>query len=239
MQKKIAIIIPTYREKVNLPKIIPLIYSFLPQSHIVIVDDNSPDGTDILMKKMLKQYKTLHFINRLKKAGRGSAVLAGFAYAKKTIHPDIYIEMDADLSHQPKELKQLLKLSKPNNIVVASRYLAKSKMQNVPYTRKLLSRMSNQLLKFVLRIPIRDNTNGFRAYQLEAIKVLQKHKFISKGYIVLSESAYLLHTKGFVFVEYPSIFINRTRGKSNTNFSEFLHSIQNVFRIKKHVQKSL
>lgn len=230
-QKKISIIIPTYREEQNLQKIIPTVFSIVPKATIIVVDDNSPDKTKEVIKKLKIKYKNLIFISRDKKDGRGSAVVEGFTHALKT-HTDIFIEMDADFSHDPHELPTIIGLSKPKTVVVASRYMKGSNIVNVPPKRKFLSILANVFVKMLLNLPASDNTNGFRAYREDAVKILLDHSFVSKGYILLSESAYLLKQKGFSFIETPSTFVNRRIGQSNATFKEFSSSFKNILRIR-------
>jgi len=233
---KTTIIIPTYNEKENIQKLIPVIFSVVPQCTIIVVDDNSPDGTAHQVLKLKSKYPQLHLIKREKKAGRGSAVIEGFKYAHKNMRPQVYIEMDADFSHNPKELPQLINFSKPKNIVLASRYVKGGKIVNWPISRRINSWLANLLIRFVLKLPLKDNTNGFRCYPKEAIQLLLNHDFISKGHILLGESAYLLYKNGFGFVEIPSNFKNRKLGKSNATLDEFFNSLLLLFQIKQKVK---
>jgi len=232
-KKKLAVIIPSYNERVNIEKIVSKIFSIKSDAHVVIVDDNSPDGTKNVVLNMQKKYKNLYLVLRKSKKGRGSAVINGLKYASRNINPDIFIEMDADLSHNYKEILNMLDLSEPKTVVIASRYMQGGKILNVQIKRRILSYLANILIKLILRNPIIDNTNGFRCYRKDAIECLLKHKFISKGYILLSESATLLNKNGFKFVEFPSVFENRTRGESNATISEFKNSLLSLFSIKK------
>jgi len=230
---KTVIIIPTYNERDNIKELIPAIFFIIPQAVVVIVDDNSPDATSAEVWRLKKKYSNLHLVKRKKKAGRGSAVIEGFKYAHEHINAQIYIEMDADFSHDPKELAQLIKLSKPKTIVLASRYVAGSKIINWPISRRLTSHLANFLIRFVLGIPIKDNTNGLRCYSKEAVHLLINRRFITQGHVLLSESAYLLYKNGFRYVEISTIFRNRIIGQSNATISEFINALKDLFRIKK------
>lgn len=229
---KLAIIIPTFQEEKNLKKLLPEIFKFQPQAKIVVVDDNSGDGTLSVIKVLRKTYPGLILISRLGERGRGTAVLGGFKYALENLHSDHFIEMDADFSHAPKELKNLILLSEADNFVVASRYLKSSQILDWPLKRKVGSLISNFLIRFILKLPIRDNTNGYRAYQKKAVSLLLRHQFISRNYMVLSESAYLLFRKGFHPVEIPTVFLNRKKGKSNTNLGLFITSLIDLLKIR-------
>lgn len=230
---KTAIIIPTYNEKGNLKKLIPAILSILPKTTITIVDDNSPDKTGQAVSNLQKKYKNLYLVTREKKSGRGSAVIEGLKYIlEKRPDTEIFIEMDADFSHKPEELPQLIKLSKPKTIIFGSRYVKGSKIINWPIKRRIASKISNFLIRTVLNLPLNDNTNGYRCYHKDAVKLLVKHQYISQGYILLSESANLLYQNGFKFIEVPSVFYNRTVAKSNTTIFEFLDAFINLIRIR-------
>lgn len=173
---------------------------------------------------------------REKKDGRGSAVIEGLRYAHTNLNPDIFIEMDADLFHNPKEILKMISLSKPKTVVIASRYMSGGKILNVQFRRRIASYLANLLIRLTLKNPIIDNTNGFRCYRKDAIGHLLKHRFISKGYILLSESATVLKKNGFKFVEFPSLFVNRKIGKSNATFSEFKNSLVSLLDIRKRYE---
>lgn len=229
---KTAIVIPSYNEKQNLARIIPQIISTLKDAYIIVVDDNSPDNTKKKITEMQKKYKHLHLINRDKKEGRGSAVMEGFSYAYKKMKADIFIEMDADLSHNPKELLSIIAASRKKTVVIGSRYLPKSRIINWSILRRITSKLSNLLIKILLRLPMSDNTNGYRCYQKDAIKIILSYRFVSRGYMVLSESAHVLFKRGFRFVEVPTVFHNRKIGKSNATLREFINSLVNLIQLK-------
>lgn len=229
---KIAIIIPSYNEKQNIGGLLKSIFANLPQVSVVVVDDNSPDNTAKKVEELKVRYKNLHLLVRKNKRGRGSAVIDGLKYALRELNADIFIEMDADFSHDPKEIKIMLGLAHPKAVVIGSRYLYGSKIINWPRERKFFSQIANLLIRLVLGLPISDNTNGFRLYPREAVEVLVKHNFVSHGYILLSETAYVLLAHGFVFAEFPSVFTNRIAGKSNASAYEFFASLVNLFKIR-------
>lgn len=230
--KKIAIIIPTFNERDNIALIISRIYALLPYVYIVVVDDNSPDQTGNIVLSEKKKYPRLFLLKRVGRRGRGSAVTDGFRFARKRFAPDLYIEMDADLSHNPQELSNIIRESKESIVVCASRYLPKSKIIGWELERRIMSSLSNKFIRVVLTMPLRDNTNGFRCYPASAVRLLLRKKFVSDGYIVLSEIAYYLIKKGFKFKEIPTIFRNRARGQSNTSIAEFINALITIIKIK-------
>lgn len=232
MLKTISVIIPTYNEAKNIAVLVHKINRESKKIKIAIVDDNSTDQTQTIVKKLQKKSSNLFLIKRKKKGGRGSAVLAGFAYACQKLNTDFYIEMDADLSHPAEQIKLLLKKAAKNRVVIASRYCKGGKIINVPLHRKILSFLANQYINFALNTKLADSTNGFRCYSKSAIKIMLKHHYQSSGYIVLSETIILLKKHGFKFVEVPTIFTNRVMGKSNANFQEFWQSLKKINEIR-------
>lgn len=232
MNKRIAVVIPTYNEQENITRLVEKIYEILPKAIMIVVDDSPNDKTVIAISKLTTKYPFLKVISRKRKQGRGSAVLEGFSCAKKHYNPDIFIEMDADFSHDPNELPSLINKSGAKTIVVGSRYIKGSKIINWPIKRRIASKISNLLVRITLGMPLHDNTNGYRCYPKGAISHLLSREYISGGYIVLSEAAYLLKKKGYKFTEVQSVFFNRRRGKSNANISEFLNAFVTLLKLR-------
>lgn len=230
---KLAIIIPTFNESENILSLIKSVKKNISKTdEIIVVDDNSPDKTGKIVEKFSKKTKGLHVIHRRGKDGRGSAVLEGFKFAKK-FRPTLYIEMDADFSHRPEDIKRLVKKIKEGfDIVIGSRYLKGSKIENWPVQRKIFSKFANLYAKTILNVPISDYTNGFRIYSQGACDFLLNQKLFSKGYILLSETAYKLHNSEFSFGEISIVFVNRKRGQSNTNFSEIKNAFFGIVKIR-------
>lgn len=233
MRIKLAVIVPTFNERENIASLIEAIKKNISTSDtIIIVDDNSPDGTGKVVEAAAKKLKNVFVIHRKGKNGRGSAVIDGFKYAKK-FSPDFYIEMDADFSHKPEDIQRLLKeIEKGKDIVIGSRYLPKSEILNWPLTRKIFSKLANFYAKVILEVPISDYTNGFRIYSKKATEFLLSQNLISKGYIVLSETAFKLHRQNFSFGEIAITFVNRKRGQSNTTIAEIKNAFIGVLKIR-------
>ncbi len=230
---KILVIIPTYNEVDNICNLVKSILSINSNINALVVDDNSPDGTSNEVKKLIKKNKRAHLIKREKKDGRGSAVLEGIKYGiRSRINYDKIVEMDADFSHRPEDFMKLIDKSKSADVVIGSRYHPESKILNWPLRRKIISRLSNIYARLILGIPIKDYTNGYRVYSRKAADVIIKFNIKLKGYIVLSEIAYKLYKQGFTFAEVPTVFINRKKGESNTNFRELLGALLGIIKIK-------
>ena len=230
--KSIGIVIPAYNEKGNIVRLITKIRKNL--NCLIIIVDDSPD---LETKKIIveSKLKNLKYFNRGKKLGRGSAVIFGF---KKilNIKKDIscLIEMDADLSHNPNELKRNIKYfyNKSLDLLIGSRYLNGSKIINWPILRRVLSKMSNMLARFLIGVPINDYTNGFRFYSKSAAKtIITKCNNTKGGFIILSEIILVLHCKNFKISEIKSIFRNRVRGESTVNINLILGSLIGLFKL--------
>ena len=180
----VSIIIPAYNESKNLQILTSKILRKYPNINIVIVDDSDKEK-NIKLKRTLKFNKQINIISRLKKMGRGSAVLEGFRFALKNKKIKIFVEMDADLAHEPDELPLFLKEIKSNDMVVGSRYLSKSKIIKWPIARLIQSRIINYFLKIWLGLNLTDYTNGYRAYSRRAVEFLVKQKLKEMGFISL------------------------------------------------------
>jgi glycosyltransferase involved in cell wall biosynthesis len=141
---------------------------------------------------------------------------------------DFIVEMDADLSHDPRDLPSLLSALEKTDVVVGSRYLPGARIENWPWSRTLLSRLANLWARFVLGIPLSDYTTGYRAYRARVFRELDYHRIHAKGYIVLTEMAWQLFEKGFSFSEVPITFVNRRRGESNLSLLEIISAFVNI-----------
>lgn len=232
MKRDILIVIPTYNAREGIIENIKMIQSFAPQTHILIVDDNSPDKTSELVKSAFKKDKRVHIKVRKKKDGRGSAVIAGFKQGLKDKNIDYFIEMDADLCHNPKYIKQLVEKCKRADVVIASRYLPKSRIFGWNIKRKLMSFSINTFAKLLLHIPISDYTDGFRCYSRKAVDFICSNKLQSRGYIVLSEVAYICYKKGLTFAEVPIDFYFKEVTKSNLNMNEVKEALRTLIKLR-------
>ena len=211
----IGIIIPAYNESIEVYNLIKLINKNLDIKHILIIDDTKNSK----IKKISSYFKNLIYINRNKKMGRGNAIIRGIKILMKK-NVDIIIEMDADFSHNPKEIRKNLELftSKKIDLLISSRYLSKSKIINWPLKRKIFSRCANWLARILLNIQITDFTNGFRIYSKNTFKIITKNcGKIGDGFIVLSEIVYEIHRNNLKILETPTKFKNRIRGESSVN----------------------
>lgn len=227
---KTAIIIPAYNESLNIIDLIKKIKKNL-KSLIIIVDDSNNFLTKDVIKK--KKFKNLIYIKRKKKLGRGSAVITGFRKAFLLDQIKCFIEMDADMSHNPDELNNHVKLffNKKLDLLIASRYLKTSKIYNWPLSRRLLSKCSNFLTNYLLKLKFNDLTNGFRFYSRRSIKIILNNEFINQDFLILTEIVLKLHQKNLKIEETPTIFKNRIRGESSVNFQLIYSSLKSLIKL--------
>ena len=228
--KKIGIIIPTYYEEENIGSLVDEIISYIPNSEIFVVDDTPSNGSE----KILKDKNFVHYFHRGQKLGRGTAVIFCLERALKKDYIELIVEMDADFSHNPLELIRNIKLFKKmkSDLLIASRYLPKSKIFNWTFSRRIFSKLSNILAKFILKIDVTDYTNGFRIYSKEATKlIVKKCGRIGDGFIVLSEILLILNINSFKINEVSSIFVNRIRGESSVNLKLIIQSFIGLIKL--------
>ena len=231
--KKIIVIIPTYNEEKNIKKLVKSIFNVLPNCNIVIVDDSKHKNVSLALVGELKK-KNLIYIHRKNSKGRGSAVLQGLKTQLSDKKDQIFIEMDADFSHNPLELKRNLKkfILTKSHLLIASRYLPKSKILNWTLFRRLFSRLANFLASILLNIGTTDYTNGFRIYSKNAAKlIVDKCGKIGDGFIVLSEILLVIHQNKLKISEIETIFVNRTRGESSVNIRLIVHSFFGLIKL--------
>ncbi|HON10962.1 MAG TPA: polyprenol monophosphomannose synthase [Chitinispirillaceae bacterium] len=207
------IIIPTYNERENIVLLIPEIKKVFPETDILVVDDNSPDGTGQCVKEIAGSINGVNLLERPGKEGLGKAYISGFKWALERGY-QIVFEMDADFSHDPKYLPDFLAAIQENDLVIGSRYKSGVNVVNWPMTRLLLSYYSNQLARIVTGIPVRDSTGGFKCFRRSVIESLKLDKISSSGYSFQIEINYFAWKKGFRIAEIPIVFYDRKRGVS-------------------------
>lgn len=232
MPLEILVVIPTYNERDNVGALCDELLARPERPDVLVVDDNSPDGTAAEAEEVAQRYPgRLHVLRRGGKGGRGGAVLDGFAWGLGGRY-EYFFEMDADYSHSPGEIPRFLEAARGADVVVGSRYLPASRIVNWPRARRFFSRFANRYARFFLRIPITDYTNGFRCYRRAALEALDADAINASGYVVLSEVAYQLYRRGFRFAEVPTEFVNRRRGESNLSPSEIISAFVGVLRLR-------
>jgi dolichol-phosphate mannosyltransferase len=236
----LGVVIPTYKEADNIGKLVGEVLRVAPEAQIAVVDD-SPDlaTKDAVARLGLARVTVTH---RAAKGGRGSAVLEGIRQLLARGATQL-LEMDADFSHPPSQIPELRREARERklDLLVASRYLARSEIHNWPLSRRLFSKGSNLLARTLLGVPIADYTNGYRVYSLPAARLIgETCGKKGKGFISLSEILVNLHYRGFTVGEVPTVFVNRTRGESSVNFEEIknaLTGLVDIYFLKRRLQR--
>lgn len=228
---KAIVVIPTYNEAENVEHIIDAIFKVQPDINILIVDDNSPDGTADLVKKRMEEDERLHLMQRPGKMGLGTAYCDGFAYALKN-NFDYIMEMDADFSHNPEDIPRFLEEIKNHDLVIGSRYKTGVNVVNWPLRRLFLSYGANVYTRFITGLPIHDATGGFKCFRAEILRKLDLKAIKTNGYGFQIEMNYRLWKKGARIEEIPIIFIDRRSGTSKMNKSIIWEAIFLVWKLK-------
>jgi dolichol-phosphate mannosyltransferase len=226
---KTLIIIPTYNEHENLPLLLQTIASYAPETDILIVDDNSPDGTGDLAEGLSEQNKHIHVLHRAGKLGLGTAYIAGFQYSIAQGY-DAAFEMDADFSHDPRYLPDMLQAIEHADLVIGSRYISGGATPTWSLKRRIISGGGNMFARFVLGIPIHDCTGGFRCYRRHVLESIELDAVLSRGYAFQIELTYRVLRAGFKISEVPIIFMDRRLGVSKMSGDIVIEAVTYVLR---------
>lgn len=221
---KTVVMVPTYNERANIAELVKLLHKSVPQAHVLVVDDSSPDGTFEEVRKLMKKDKKLHLLLRDRSVkGRGWAGRDGFVKALQ-MGADAVVEMDADLSHQPKFIPSLLAslASKQADVVIGSRYMPGGKDMDRPWHRQWTSNFARYYLKSVLGLKAKDPTSGFRAFSKDALRKINVGTLRARDPFTVSEILYRCYRAGLRVKEAPIEFIDRTRGESKLGLATLL-----------------
>ena len=225
------IISPTYNEKKNISSLIEIILSIDENYHILIIDDNSPDGTANIVKELQLKYKNLFLEERPGKAGLGTAYKYGFNWALRRNYENI-IQMDADLSHDPKEIKEMVRLLNNYDLVVGSRYIDGVSVVHWPIKRLILSYGANVYARIITGLPIKDSTGGFKAWKRKVLDSIDLNGVKSQGYSFQIEMNWRAWQKKFSIVEHPIIFSDRTIGESKMSKKIMFEAVIVIWRMR-------
>jgi dolichol-phosphate mannosyltransferase len=229
---KTYVMIPTYNEQENISALVGEVLGLkIKGLHILVVDDNSPDGTSLIVKEIAKENKNVHLLVRTKKRGRGSAGKEGMLYCLDK-GADIIIEMDGDFSHHPKYIPQMLKEIKRYDVVLGSRLVQGGHDIGRGILRRTITKLANLYITFMLGIKIKDCNSGFRCFRRDLLKRIRPEKFESKGPAIVQEMLYKAHLAGARIKEIPIDFINRTKGKSKLGLRELAMGYWMVLKLK-------
>jgi len=232
--EKRVVIIPTYNEKENIEAILRKVFSLEPEFHVLVVEDNSPDGTADIVKALMNEFPGRLFIEERKgKLGLGTAYIHGFKWALKNSY-DYVFEMDADFSHNPDDLVRLYKAvaDDGNDVAIGSRYITGVNVVNWPMGRVLMSYYASAYVRIITGLPIRDTTAGFMCYSAKVLKSIDLDKIKFTGYAFQIEMKFTAFKMGYKIKEVPIIFTDRTLGESKMSKGIFKEAVIGVIRLK-------
>ena len=226
------VIVPTYNEKDNIQTVVERVNALGVDIDILVVDDNSPDGTAEIVKELQTKYENLHLMERVGKLGLGSAYVAGFKWALKRDYEYI-LEMDADLSHNPFDIPRLINRAKEGyDVVIGSRYCNGVNVIHWPIKRLILSYGANKYTRIVTGLPIKDCTSGFKCYRRKVLESIDLERIKSSGYSFQIEMKFRAWKKGFSLVEVPIIFEERSEGRSKMTKAIIYEAVFMVWKLK-------
>jgi len=220
----------TYNEIENLPGVVDEILRVLPDADLLVIDDNSPDGTGRWCDEFAKTNPRLECLHRPGKQGLGSATIAGMRWALDRSY-DVFVTMDADWSHDPRHLLELTRALEQADIAIGSRYSAGGSIEGWPLHRRILSRTVNGLTGLLLRLPIKDASGAYRAYRASALRTIDLNSIKATGYAYLEEIVWQLHRAGATFVEVPIVFRERRSGQSKISLGEAAAKLSMLLRL--------
>ncbi len=229
---KILIIIPTYNEKENLRLLLEEVFQRVPGVHVLVVDDNSPDGTGDEAESLSRQDSRIHVMHRQGKQGLGTAYVAGFRWALERSYEFVF-EMDCDFSHQPKFLPAFLEAAEKADLVLGSRYISGGGTENWGLMRKFISYGGNFYARTVLGLPFKDVTGGFKCFRRAVLEKMPFDELLSTGYSFQIELTTRAHRMGYRIAEVPIVFPDRTRGASKMSGAIFKEAFVNVLKLRK------
>ena len=228
------VIIPTYNEKENIENIIRSVFALDKDFHVLIVDDGSPDGTGAIVKSIMQEFNgKLHIEERAGKLGLGTAYIHGFKWALKNNYPYVF-EMDADFSHNPKDLIHLHHACDQEgaDLAIGSRYIKGVNVVNWPMGRVLLSYCASMYVRFITRMPVQDTTAGFKCYKKVVLETIDLDKIKFMGYAFQIEMKFTAYKLGFNVVEVPIIFTDRKEGESKMSSNIITEALLGVIQMK-------
>jgi dolichol-phosphate mannosyltransferase len=224
------IALATYNERDNLAPLVQQIRAAVPGADVLILDDNSPDGTGAAADALAKQDAQIHVIHRTGKLGLGTAILAMMRHAM-TENYDQLLTMDADFSHHPRYLPDILKGMDQADVMIGSRYVPGGGVENWPLSRRLMSRTTGQLVRLLLGMPARDTSGNYRCYRVATLRRANLDNLLSQGYSFQQEVLHRCHLAGARLGETPIIFADRKAGQSKANLKEIVRSLSTLLRL--------
>jgi dolichol-phosphate mannosyltransferase len=226
------VVLPTYNERDNLAGIVESILHHAPDAHVLVVDDNSPDGTGKLADEINRDQPDKVFVlHRARKEGLGQAYVDGFKFALERGY-ELIVQMDADFSHDPKYLPAFFEAIQTNDLVIGSRYVEGISVVNWDLKRLILSKAASFYVRLITRMPIADTTTGFKCWRREALMAVGLDRLVSNGYVFLAEMTYRAFRKRMRIKEVPIIFVERRLGRSKMSGNIMVEGILSVIRMR-------
>lgn len=230
-QERFLVIVPTYNEAGNITKLIPQILAQDSRIDVLVVDDNSPDGTGECVKKLSSNNPRIFLIERPSKLGLGTAYVTGFRFALEKGYTLIF-EMDADFSHDPKELPRFIEASKEYDLVLGSRYVSGVNVVNWPLSRLLLSVFANRYTRWITGLPVKDATGGYKCFRRCVLESIDLDAIRSDGYSFQIEMTFKAWKKGFRIKEIPIVFVDRNTGVSKMSSHIVWEAVWMVWKLR-------
>ncbi|TVL99756.1 MAG: dolichyl-phosphate beta-D-mannosyltransferase [Candidatus Kuenenia stuttgartiensis] len=236
---KTYVMIPTYNERENIGKLIQeILHLNIPDLHVVVVDDNSPDGTAGEVKKYITMHPEVELLLRTTNRGRGSAGVAGFQYTLDH-GAECVVEMDADFSHHPRYIPDMLNAIQNADLVIGSRFVSGGRDVNRGIVRRLVTFLAGVYVRILLGLKINDVSSGYRCFRRKVLEDIQLDSMISTGPSIVSEVFYKAHVKGFSIREIPIEFEDRIHGETKLNYKVLLKTLLMVLKFKRLHKKGL
>ncbi|HND53093.1 MAG TPA: polyprenol monophosphomannose synthase [Pirellulaceae bacterium] len=229
------VITATYNEIENLPTLVDELFRHAPNVDLLVIDDNSPDGTGRWCDERAAVDPRVHCLHRSAKLGLGTAIVSGLQYAIDHDY-DFVVNMDADLSHHPRHIPELLRAMQPEggpprDLVIGSRYVAGGRIENWPRRRRWMSRLVNAYARWLLRLPVKDCSGGYRCHRVSALRKIDFRSIRARGYAFLEELLWRLRRSGAELAEVPITFTDREHGRSKINLREALAALWFILRL--------
>ncbi|MFC1728894.1 polyprenol monophosphomannose synthase [candidate division KSB1 bacterium] len=228
---KTLVIIPTYNESENISRIIDAVLPVADGIEVLVVDDNSPDGTADIVKEKISSSRSIHLLKREGKKGLGTAYVAGFKYAIENGF-DYVFEMDADFSHDPKEIPHFLRAIEHYDLVLGSRYIHGVNVVNWPLKRLILSYGANMYTRIITGLPVMDSTGGFKCFRRSVLEAIDLDRIRSNGYAFQIEMTFKAWKKGFRIKEIPIVFVDRVEGTSKMSKKIIREAVIMVWKLR-------
>ena len=232
-KERTLVIVPTYNERENVPKLIQQIFSIVPEVDVLLIDDNSPDATANCAEELFGSDPRFSIMRRVGPRGLGRSYAEGYLYAPNRGYTMI-VQMDADFSHDPKSIPDLIKASDTAEVVVGSRYCTGGRVRNWPRRRRFLSRFANYYVALITGLKVQDATSGFRCFSRSALETILDQPVLSEGYAFQVETLYRAYKAELSIVEVPITFADRQRGKSKISRRVIFESMLMPWRLRFH-----